>query len=356
MKRKGRSPAEQPQEACGIWLDTLALKKSKMQTLIAKPTLRMQSRPLPYPALEKVPLPFTKQTSISTFFCSQPVGEKKANANTELSGAASKGDCNLQGRGTLEGDRSQLAVSSFPPLQEFKRVQHHARWTCAQNNSGRLDQAKGEKCTTEDDNLDCTQHPEANGVIEHTAVSRSPLKDKNGGWRTSSTVYSQTSQNLKVLRRGRTCSSYSKSHLSDSSNSENTDPQLERSGAAMKLKGFNQNMIGIPSETVMAPCVSDKGPKDSQLGCTPSLFSQDSEGRRVISHRFSGERGNLCLLKQPLWDKSDRGTSPAYRDCLGACFPAESGPQLHPGAEISLNSCYDLLFTEDSEGNRVIKH
>ncbi|KAL8220634.1 UNVERIFIED_CONTAM: hypothetical protein K2H54_050974 [Gekko kuhli] len=211
-----------------------------------------------------------------------------------------------------------------------------------------MDRTKGGKCTAEDDNLDFTQHLEANGVIKHTAVSRSPLGDKNGGRRTSSTLYSQASQNLKVLRKDR-------SRLCDSSNSENTDPQLQRCGTAMKLKGFNQNMIGILSETVTPPCVSDKGAENSQLGRT-AFFSQDSEGDRVISQGFSGERGNLCLLKQPLWDKSHRGTNPAYRDCFGACFPAESGPQLPAGAEISLDSCYDLLFTEDSEGNRVIKH
>ncbi|KAL8220635.1 UNVERIFIED_CONTAM: hypothetical protein K2H54_050977, partial [Gekko kuhli] len=73
MKQKGRSPAEEHGEACGIWLDTSALKNRKMQTLIAKPTLSMQNRPLLYPVPEKGPLPFTKQTTISAFFRSQPV-------------------------------------------------------------------------------------------------------------------------------------------------------------------------------------------------------------------------------------------------------------------------------------------
>ncbi|XP_015267120.1 PREDICTED: aurora kinase A and ninein-interacting protein isoform X2 [Gekko japonicus] len=354
MKRKGRSPAEEQGEACGIWLDTSARKNRKMQTLIAKPTLSMQNRPLLYPVPEKVPLPFTKQTTISTFFRSQPVGEKKANRNRGLSGATSESNYNLQGHESLKGERSQLV--SFPPLWEFKPVQHHAHRISAQSNSRWMDGVKGGKCTTEDENLDFTQHLEANGVIEHAAVSRSPLGDKNGGWRPSSTLYSQASRNLKALRKDRSRSSHSRSCLCDSSNSENTDPQLERCGTAMKLKGFNQNMIGIPSETVTPPCVSDNGTENSQPGCTTSSFSQDSEGDRVISQGFSGERGNLCLLKQALWDKSHRGTNQAYRDCFRACFPAESGPQLPAGAEISLDTCYDLLFTEDSEGNRVIKH
>lgn len=271
----------------------------------------------------------------------------KANTNTGLSGAASESNCNLQRHESSEGERSLLAASSFPPLQEFKHVQHHTHRTTAQSNSRRMDQAKGGKCTAENHNLDFTQHLGVNQVLEHCAVSRPPLRDN---------LHSPTSQNQKVLRRDRSHSSHSNSLLSDSSDSENTDPQLERSSAAMKLKGFNQNKTGIPLETIMAPCISDIKPKNSQLQCTTSLFSQDSEGHRVISHCFSGEQSNLSLLKQPLWDKSNRGISLASRDCFRACFPEESGPQLPAGAEISLNSCYDLLFTEDSEGNRVIKH
>ncbi|XP_048356619.1 aurora kinase A and ninein-interacting protein [Sphaerodactylus townsendi] len=346
MKRKAGNPAEEKQEACGIWLDTSSLKKRKMKTLIAKPTLSLQNRALLYPAPEKVPLPFTKQTTISTFFRTQSAGEKKASTNSGLPGAASKSNHSLQGCESVEGKKSRLVASSFLPLLEFKLVPNDTYQASSHSNSRGMDRAKEEKLTTEDNNLAST----------HSAVSRSPLRNKNGGRRTSSTLCSQTNQNLKALRRDRSHSSFSKSCLSDSSDSENTDPQLERRGTAVKLRDFNQNMAGISSETVMALHVSDKGPENSQSGCTSSLFSQDSEGHRVISHHFSGEREKLCLLKQPLWDKSNRGTSPVYRDCFRTCFPKESGPQLPAGAEIQLESCYDLLFTEDSEGNRVIKH
>ncbi|XP_077193770.1 aurora kinase A- and ninein-interacting protein [Paroedura picta] len=346
MKRKGRSPTEEPREACGIWLDTSTLKRHKVQTLIAKPTLSIRQGPLIYAAPEKVPLPFTKQTTISSFFSSQPAGEKKASTNMGLSGAASKSDHNLQGHKSVEGERSQFVASASSLLRESKRVRPHARRASAESTSGWTDRAKGGKCNTAGDNLDFTQQPGSN---ECTAVSRSPLRDRNGGWRTPS-------PHLKALRRHGSGSSHSKSRFSDSSDSENADPQVERSGTAMNPKGRNQNRIGLPSGTVVAPCVSAKGPENSQLGCPSFLFSQDSEGHRVISHCSSGERGNLCLLKQSLWDNGNRGTCPAYRDCSEACFPAEGGPQLPSGAEIRPISCYDLLFTEDSEGNRVIKH
>ncbi|XP_054855948.1 aurora kinase A and ninein-interacting protein-like [Eublepharis macularius] len=358
MKRKGRSPTEQQHEACDIWLDPSAFKKRKMQTLIAKSALRVKNRPLLYPGSEKVPLPFTKQTTISTFFRSQSSDEKKTNTNRGLLSIASKSDCSLQRCESLEGERSQLAASLFPPIQEFKLIQHYTHQTSAQSDSRSMALAK-EKSTA-DDNLDSTQRPEANGVTEHTAVASSPLRGKNGGQRTFNTPYSLTNQNRKALRRNGNCSSHSKNHLSDSSDSENIDSRSDRCGTAMKWKGFNQNGTGILSE--IALCSSDKGSKNSQLGCATSLFSQDSEGHRVISHRFSGEQRKLCLPKQPLQDKSNQGASPAYRDCFGACFPAQSGLQLAAGmnlpaqAENRLKSCYDLLFTEDSEGNRVIKH
>ncbi|XP_063810848.1 aurora kinase A- and ninein-interacting protein isoform X2 [Pseudophryne corroboree] len=73
------------------------------------------------------------------------------------------------------------------------------------------------------------------------------------------------------------------------------------------------------------------------------LFTQDTQGNRVISHRFTSEQQRNCYPAGPLQDRTNfawdvasplRGTPQTLRD------------------EVSLHN----MFTQDSEGNMVIKH
>ncbi|XP_068773707.1 aurora kinase A- and ninein-interacting protein isoform X2 [Struthio camelus] len=79
------------------------------------------------------------------------------------------------------------------------------------------------------------------------------------------------------------------------------------------------------------------------------LFTQDSEGNRVISH--------YCQkVRSPLKDKnsmSSRLTNSPYKDCSRDTTNRNISKLEEPP---QLEACYDLLFTQDSEGNRVIKH
>ncbi|XP_075029568.1 aurora kinase A- and ninein-interacting protein [Calonectris borealis] len=78
------------------------------------------------------------------------------------------------------------------------------------------------------------------------------------------------------------------------------------------------------------------------------LFTQDSEGNTVIAHRCQN-------VPSPRKDsRSSRRQLPnsPYKGCSS---DAANRSLSKPG-EQWLDVCYDLLFTQDSEGNRVMKH
>ncbi|XP_009984984.1 PREDICTED: aurora kinase A and ninein-interacting protein, partial [Tauraco erythrolophus] len=78
------------------------------------------------------------------------------------------------------------------------------------------------------------------------------------------------------------------------------------------------------------------------------LFTQDSEGNRVIAHRHQqvpSPRKDHGCSRRPLPNSPYKGCS---RDAANSSW-SKLGQQ-------QLEVCYDSLFTQDSEGNRVIKH
>lgn len=78
------------------------------------------------------------------------------------------------------------------------------------------------------------------------------------------------------------------------------------------------------------------------------LFTQDSEGNRVIAH--GGQN-----LPSPRKDSSSARRQLPNSPYQGWSSHAANRSLSNLG-EQQLDVCYDLLFTQDSEGNRVIKH
>ncbi|KAJ8273918.1 hypothetical protein GJAV_G00106920 [Gymnothorax javanicus] len=83
--------------------------------------------------------------------------------------------------------------------------------------------------------------------------------------------------------------------------------------------------------------------RETQAQSLELLFTQDSEGRRVIAHPAAAYRSPL----------KDRTNSSA-----GAERPwsVSSRPLVWEESDSVFEHCSDLLFTQDSEGNRVMKH
>ncbi|XP_044290867.1 aurora kinase A and ninein-interacting protein-like [Varanus komodoensis] len=373
MKGKGRSSAVKQQETCNVWLDTSALKKSKLQNLIGKPVLRAVNRPSPCLEPTKAPVPFTKQTTISTFFSAQQAEERRTNADKKLSGPSSNSVSNLRDSELSKGAGVPLRAALLQPLELQEPAETPQGFNIPPSSSATPPQRAGCIFPSSKVNVSAaellssgsTQHLGEKGVLDPAAAD-APLREGNGVWKRES-LFSQSSHNLprvsarqrtKVQRKYRCPSS-----CSDFSDSENINPQQEKSVIKVKtLKSVDRTASDLCLKTSNATSDFGKGHETTQVDTPRLLFTQDTEGHKVISNHFPHGQGKLSLHNRPPWNKSSTVSSPSCKDCFGACFSAERGPHIAPGmswsvlADISQKSSCDLLFTEDSEGNRVIKH
>ncbi|XP_033013693.1 aurora kinase A and ninein-interacting protein [Lacerta agilis] len=376
MKHKVKCPAQKQPESCGVWLDTSALKKRKIQSFMAKPVLRTLNQASHCPLPTKAPLQCTKQTTISTFFSTQ-AEEKKTNPNRRLAVASNRAS-KVNNHGLFRGGKTMLPddmleegggwTQQTPGLHisPCNSTPPEAQTTTCILPTERRDSA----AEREDPQLlNFIQQLEEKRDPDHRTLSDLALREKKSGWgrEKHTTLFPHSSQSLTVTnkdtktQRRHRCPPSCYSSSMQSCDSENINPQLEQ--RTTEVKPFNQSVAGLCLKINETVCNSDKGIEDSQVGLVGlPMFTQDSEGHKVISHLFVQGRGKTSLQKTLLGDESNSIMSPSYHGCLGACCSAERGTHLSPGGSVSVltdsseKSCYDLLFTEDSEGNRVIKH
>nr|XP_034974642.1 aurora kinase A and ninein-interacting protein [Zootoca vivipara] len=371
MKHKAKSPAQKQPESCGVWLDTSTLKKRKIQSFMAKPVLRTLNQLSHCPLPTKAPLPCTKQTTISTFFSTQQAEEKKTNPNRRLA-VASNRVSKVNTHGLFRGRKTMLPGDMLQEggggTQQTPGL-HISPPPEAQTTTCILPTERRDSVAERDpQSLNFIQQLEEKRDPDHRTLSDLALREKNSGWEREkhTTLFPQSSQSLTVTnkdtktQRRHRCppSCYS------SCDSENINSQLEQSTTEVKpLKRINQSVAGLCLKINEAACNSDKGIKDSQVALVGlPMFTQDSEGHKVISHLPVQGRSKTSLQKKLLCNESNSIMSPSYHGCLRARCSAERGTHLSPGGSVSVltdsseKSCYDLLFTEDSEGNRVIKH
>ncbi|XP_065277590.1 aurora kinase A- and ninein-interacting protein [Emys orbicularis] len=425
-----RSTAEQF-ETCGIWLDTAKLKKRKIQTLVSKPTSNM-----PNPLLEtnynshisvnftqtRLSQPYTRQTTISSFFSIQPTGDEDDEENLKtypLMSNKGKGSDFLAassmksfGAAKLEEAQaptlspqednikecSQLLVQNtqglnIPPLNyTFPQAQSNSRSECtaiARTSAGE----------TEDFlSINFTQDSEGNRVLAH----RNSADSFTGRISVANGIISRKRESYFIgekeghlcSERGRTRVGLKPTHLKkqgkrrcknlppggisfmDLSEVENVSPAPKgnegqqtncplsqgRTTKAELLRDSSQNFAGFWTRNChnMAGSAEEQGASASSP--TTQLFTQDSEGYRVISHQRFYESVRSPLQKKYLQDKTNfvhRVPSPPSVDCFKVY--SSGAWDRTPLTTTAMNlcepeSCYDLLFTEDSEGNRIIKH
>lgn len=311
-------------------------------------------------------------------------GEKNTDQNKQLGTSGSNSVVYLKVSEPLRGKRTTAPASVLPPSGLQDGQTQPAKPTNAsrlflgnslparaQSHPGTLRVAREEDPLTDGGpflTTDLIQHLGVKGAPEQQLVPVSPLKEKNGGWQREErpALFSRRSPSFKIIpnrrmtagkRRRSLFSSWAGATFVDDSDSENRDPEPEGNlpGAA-RLKDFNQTASGFCRK--YSDAVSYE---NSSLASTQWLFTQDSEGYRVISH-CCGEESKRSSPKKLLWGKktpvrSSFDNKSCFRDgWAGDSSPAGSlGRSPSPLAERS-ESCYDLLFTEDSEGNKVIKH
>ncbi|XP_062818871.1 aurora kinase A- and ninein-interacting protein [Anolis carolinensis] len=393
MKRKRRNPDENQNECCGVWLDTSALKRCKIQNLMGKPRLRILTRLPSYSPPSKAPLPCTKQTTISTFVRAQQTGEREINTNGELLAAASNSASHLKDHEWPAGEPTPLPDSLIQAGVTQECKQHIAEkpqlispWnlapTEAQRNSCVVGYAKGKKSAAQSGDplsVNFSQHQEEKGTpvkinsfvlteppltmnlhksfTQQETLSKLPLREKNDGWEKekTSTSASQSSPNPKAVSyKTKDRRKYNPTSFVESSDSENIDPQLEKSMTTIRpMKNVSKITPGFSLESNYE--ISNYKYGNSEDATRP-LFTQDSDGHKVISHRRFREPSQLSFQRKSQRGKSGSGESQSPKDRFGACYSVEKRPHIPVVANISQQPCYDLLFTEDSEGNKVIKH
>ncbi|XP_067389924.1 aurora kinase A- and ninein-interacting protein [Emydura macquarii macquarii] len=432
MKRVRRRSTAEQLETCGIWLDTAQLKKRKVQSLSSKPTSNG-----PNPLFERnynshisvnftqtrLSQPYTRQTTISSFFSIQPTGEKDDEENLKpyslMSDKTHKGkdSDSLAASSMKNSGATKLEEAQAPTCSPQEDNIQEGSLLLVQNTQGMnisllnctLPQAQSNsrsECTaiartsageTEDSlSINFTQDSEGNRVLAH----RNAADSVTGRVSVANGIISRTRESYGIgeeeghlcSERGKTRVGLKPKHLMKQGKRTRKNlppagisfmdfPEVEnicpvpkgnegqqtncpvfqgRTAKAEPLRDSSQNCAGFWTRNCynMAGSAEEQG--DSKSSPTTQLFTQDSEGYRVISHQHFYERVFL-QRKNNLQDKPNsvpKVTSPTSVGCSRVYSGAWDKTPL---VTTAMNLCepesnYDSLFTEDSEGNRIIKH
>ncbi|XP_077631672.1 aurora kinase A- and ninein-interacting protein isoform X1 [Crocuta crocuta] len=351
MRRRG------PEEgACGVWLDAAALKRRKVQTHLMKPNTKMLTH---FPGEKKAKISFTqkippagiRQTSIASFFALQPgrtIGGDQRNVssplesqtNREFKKDVTKLDHLIQGLG---GDclATPLATSTPADTQEagLSPQSLHA--------SG--PHRTGTPFLTvlsllQPDPLVCAGKSKASPSRSFTKNLEGSCsldqKEKDSSWKREWRHGSKKKSYQGVERHIKPPGG--KRQPLDETKSEKVSPKETRQ-APVLLHTYRDSRNGENTDSVkQSPCPipvfswdSEKNDKDSWS----QLFTEDSQGQRVIAH-------NSRAPFRDVTNNQNRGLGQFRGSPRAQCQETPTQLNLQP----------DLLFTQDSEGNQVIRH
>ncbi|XP_063212153.1 aurora kinase A- and ninein-interacting protein [Chroicocephalus ridibundus] len=384
MKRRRGGGASRPDGVCDVWLDTAKLKQNAVESLIAKSKASRRVLERKYASVTftqtRAPQPRTKQTTISAFF--SPQTDEKDKENSRPSPFIPK--CKEAG---ISLAASPVKILALPQMEEAQEESLGAEVGTAQATpQHRAETAPASLTPSQDSSVlqveshstseaSCgagedlcffsfTQDSEGNRIIAHRNVSdlfagemvsaSGSVTSDRGTNKGQGQLLPEVSKTGLDFQPRLGANQSKKPHPLSSVNSlidftENINPPLTRHSAwaagfypspqrpagAQPLRERSQNTrAGAAEEGWGSPC--------------RQLFTQDSQGNRVIAHHHRN-------LPSP---RKDSGSSRRHlpdSPCKGRSSDAANGSLSKPG-EQQLDVCYDLLFTQDSEGNKVIKH
>ncbi|XP_068015180.1 aurora kinase A- and ninein-interacting protein [Melanerpes formicivorus] len=371
--RRGGSAAP-PAGACGVWLDTAELKQSPGQPLLAKPKVstRVLGRKLLSFTQSRASQPRSKQTSISSFFCSQT--DERDKENCRPSPSILPEDCKGKG-GTLAA--SPVKILALLQVEEEaqkpscrageEKVQAPGRccaWTAAASAAPLPGSLEAEAQSVSQASCrvgeaaaipsSFTQDSEGSQVLAHRLESGLLTADLPSGGGSRTAGCRRDREGRQLLPEG--LSTRPDSQPSPGANQSKELHQLRSINALADVPEPMKPAVRRGRSCAAGGCSSPPGagraepPRERSSTAEPSspcreLFTQDSEGNRVISHRC------WRLLSPP----KDQGSSLPGSPCQGSCRAAAKR-SLSGAGEAWAELCHDVLFTQDSQGNRVIKH
>ncbi|XP_027470664.1 aurora kinase A and ninein-interacting protein isoform X1 [Zalophus californianus] len=351
-----RDPEE---EACGVWLDAAALKRRRVQTHLMKPDTKMLTL---FPGEKKAKISFTqripptgtRQTSIASFFTLHPGktngGDQRSvsshiesQINNESKKDATHLDHLIQG---LEDDcmSPPLATSTPADTQEAGRSPHslqasdHHRMGTPFLTMLSLPQSDTLVCAGKSKaSISCsfTQNLEGSYLLDQKEG------EKDSSWKREWLHGSKEKNHQDVERRvqppgGEGLQSLDKIKLEKVSARETRQAPILLQTCRDSWNGENtDSMKQSPCPVPAFSWDSEKNDKDSWS----QLFTEDSQGQRVIAH-------NSRAPFRDVTNNQNRGLQQFHNSSWAQCQERPTQLNLQP----------DLLFTQDSEGNQVIRH
>nr|XP_008527278.1 PREDICTED: aurora kinase A and ninein-interacting protein isoform X1 [Equus przewalskii] len=345
MRRRG--PEE---EACGVWLDAAALKRRKVQTHLIKPSTKM---PTLFPGERKVKISFTqrrtppagvRQTSIASFFTLQP-GKTNSDQRSVSSHVQSQTNKESKKDTTQQGHPTQGLVDDCmaPPLatstpadiqeaglcpQSLQPSAHHRTGTPFLTVLS-LFQPDTSVCAGESkDSLACSFTQD----LESSCLLGQKEGVKDSSWK-KEWLHGPKKKNCQAVERH-----------SKPPGGKGHQPlhktKFEKVSAKEHSRDFwsEENTESVKQSPCPVPVFSWDSENNDKDSCS-QLFTEDSQGQRVIAHNS----------RAPFRDVTNN-----RNQSLG-WFPNSTWAQCQDGPT-QLNLQPDVLFTQDSEGNQVIRH
>ncbi|XP_032719703.1 aurora kinase A and ninein-interacting protein isoform X1 [Lontra canadensis] len=351
MRRRGHE-----EEACGVWLDAAALKRRSVQTYLMKPNTKMLTH---FPGEKKAKISFTqripptgiRQTSIASFFTLQPGktndGDQRSvsshiesQINKESEKDAAHLDHLIQG---LEDEcmSPPLATSTPADTQEAGLSLHSPQ---ASDHHRMGTSFLTVLSLPQPDPLVCAGKSKASFSCSFTQNLEGPYLldqqegDKDAFWKREWLHGSKEKNYQDVERRiqppgGKGLQSLYKIKLGKVSARETRqDPIL--------LQTFHSRNGENTDLVKQSPCSVPAFSWDSEKNDSWSqLFTEDSQGQRVIAH-------NSRAPFRDVTNNQNRDLGQLHNSSWAQCQERPTQLNLQP----------DLLFTQDSEGNQVIRH
>ncbi|XP_074750857.1 aurora kinase A- and ninein-interacting protein-like isoform X1 [Strix uralensis] len=375
MKRRGGAAPRAG--ACDVWLDTAALKQSAAQSLTAKSKVSSrilgQKRAAVAVTQTGASRPRARQTTIPTFFSSQTDQTDKENFRPSpfiLNKNSKEKGISLAA--------TPVKILALPQMEEAQKQSFGFRGTVQVTPQRRARAAPASpppvpgswllpaeshspseaSCGPGEDSccFSFTQDSEGNRIIAH----RNDLSDLSAGEAVSEGGITERERRpppeeaqtrldfqprLGANQNKKPHHSSSVDSLTDFSETENINPTL--TGDSTWAAGFYSSphraagAQPLRERSRNAGAASAEGGEVGRSSPCRQLFTQDSEGNRVIAHR--------CRNAPP--PRQHEGSS--RRQLPNSSCEGRSGAAT---GEQRLEVCYESLFTQDSEGNRVIKH
>ncbi|XP_071624206.1 aurora kinase A- and ninein-interacting protein isoform X1 [Heliangelus exortis] len=323
MKRRRRGGAAQQPEACDVWLDTAQLKQSPAQVPSQVLEWRQASGLLTQPRASQ---PRTKQTTISAFFSMQP--DEKDKENSRPSPVILNEDC-----------KGKVVALDTCPVKILALPQEEAQ----KGSLGAEEQVPAQRCA-----------PGApTAPLGGSSLSQAESQERNSascrmGEDSCSFSFTQDSTGNRIIAH-RSARNQEKPPQSSGVNSliDFTAPEDINPAAVRDLPrppGFSSSPQGPTGAQPLREHNGNAGSGGQGRGSPcRQLFTQDSEGNRVIAHPWHS-------LPSPGKAWSSSSQQPPRSPTVGC------SRSLSKAGEQEAEVGYEFLFTQDSEGNRVIKH